>query len=177
MDIDIHCRQYGLTVVKEYQFDSISGAHVQQTKRFKEMLAMLSQPATAGLVFASLDRFFRPKKLSAYDVFGLFESTGKHLFCDLGELDSKNPQDQMKIVLWGQMGGMERLRIKDRVGKGKDIMRADTASKIDTLPNGVVHVRDNPKANAGHFEPVSAKPENSGTYLGLAGFARGQAHS
>lgn len=127
-EIDIHCREHGLTVVKEYQFDGISGAHVQQTKRFKEMLAMLSRPSIAGVVFASLDRFFRPEKLSAYDVFGPFETTGKHLFCDLGDLDSKNPQDQMKIVLWGQMGGMERLRIKERMGKGKDILRTDATS-------------------------------------------------
>src|ERR1017187_1198183 len=93
-DIEIHCKTFGLEVVKEFQFDGISGVHVQKTKRFKEMLSMLSQQSIHGVVFATLDRFFRPEKLSAYDVFGPFESTGKHLFCELGELDSKNAQDQ-----------------------------------------------------------------------------------
>src|ERR1017187_5335242 len=151
-DIEIHCRTFGLEVVREFQFDGISGAHVQKTRHFKEMLAMLSKPSIHGVVFGTLDRFFRPDKLSAYDVFAPFESSGKHLFCELGELDSKNPQDQMKIVLWGQMGGMERLRIKDRLVSGKDIMRSDATTKIDTLPKGVIFVRGNPKVNSGHFE-------------------------
>lgn len=151
-DIEIHCKAFKLEVVKEFRFEGISGAHVQKTKHFRDMLAMLSKPSIAGVVFGTLDRFFRPEKLSAYDVFSPFESTGKHLFCDLGELDPKNAQDQMRIVLWGQMGGMERHRIKDRLVSGKDIMRSDPATKIDTLPQGVIFVRDNPKINHGHFE-------------------------
>src|SRR6185295_5157821 len=99
----IHCRTHGLRVAKEYRLEGISGALVQHSPEFRECMSRLSQPSIAGIVFASIDRFFRPENLSAYQVFGPFESTGKHLFCDLGELDPKNQQDQMKIVLWGQM--------------------------------------------------------------------------
>ena len=150
-DIGIHCRHFNLEVASEFQFDGISGVLVQRTRKFQEMIGMLKQPSIAGVVFASLDRFFRPEKLSAYEVFGPFETDEKHLFCELGELDPKNPQDQMKIVLWGQMAGMERLRMRDRLDGGKDIKRHDKVSKIDQLPIGVIHNRDNPAINIGRF--------------------------
>jgi DNA invertase Pin-like site-specific DNA recombinase len=137
-DIGIHCRSHNLEIIKEYRLDGISGAYVQHSPSFQEMLSKLSEPSIAGIVFASIDRFFRPEGLSAYQVFAPFENTGKRLFCDLGALDPKNQQDQMKIVLWGQMAGMERTRIRDRMVRGKEFKRLDPNSKTDTLPNGVV---------------------------------------
>src|ERR1039458_8837891 len=68
-DIEIHCRHHKLKVVKEYRLEGLSGANVQRSRRFKEMLAQLSDPSIAGVVFATLDRFFRPENLSTYQVF------------------------------------------------------------------------------------------------------------
>jgi DNA invertase Pin-like site-specific DNA recombinase len=140
-DIEIHCRHHKLKVVKEYRLEGLSGANVQRSRRFKEMLAQLSDPSIAGVVFATLDRFFRPENLSTYQVFQPFESTGKHLFCELGELDSKNSQDQMKIVIWGQQAGFERERMKDRMVRGKNRNRHEPQIKSDTLPVGVAYDR------------------------------------
>lgn len=137
-DIGIHCRTHNLEVVKEYRLEGISGAYVEHSPVFREMVGRLSQASISGVVFASLDRFFRPEHLSAYDVLRPFESTRKLLFCDLGELDPKNQQDQMKIVIWGQMAGMERSRIRDRMMRGKEFKRHDPNSKTDPLPKGVV---------------------------------------
>jgi DNA invertase Pin-like site-specific DNA recombinase len=139
-DIRLHCRTHNLEVVKEFQLEGISGAYVKHSPRFREMLSMLTQKTIAGVVFSSIDRFFRPKGLSAYEVFGPFESTGKHLFCDLGELNPRDEKDQMKIVLWGQMAGMERTRIRDRMMRGKEFKRLDPSSKTDTLPKGVAFI-------------------------------------
>jgi hypothetical protein len=86
-DIEIHCRTYNLEVVKEYRFEGLSGASVQQSTEFREMLAELSRPSVAGVVFATMDRFFRSAQLSSFAVFEPFETTGKRLFCELGEVD------------------------------------------------------------------------------------------
>lgn len=137
-DIQLHCRHYGLEVAKEYRLEGISGAYVDRSPLFREMLDTLALKSIAGVVFASMDRFFRPENLSAYDVLRPFEASRKLLFCDLGELDPKNQQDQMKIVIWGQMAGMERSRIRDRMMRGKEFKRHDPTSKTDPLPRGVV---------------------------------------
>jgi hypothetical protein len=55
--------------------------------RFQDMLQEIGRPECAGVVFATLDRFFRPSKLSAYQIFETFENAGNVLFCDIGELD------------------------------------------------------------------------------------------
>jgi|GEM_PF-6454834 len=138
-DIQLHCKAYGLIVESgdEFQLEGISGAYVKHSPDFQRMLLRLNEPGIAGVVFASIDRFFRPKGLSAYEVFAPFESTGKHLFCDLGELDPRDERDQMKIVVWGQMAGMERNRIRDRMMRGKEKKRYDPFSKTDPLPKGV----------------------------------------
>jgi hypothetical protein len=117
------------------------------------MLAQLSKPSIAGVVFATLDRFFRPDQLSTYGIFKPFEeATGKRLFCELGELDPTNSQDQMRIVLYGQMAGFERERIKDRMVRGKNKNRVRPDIKSDTLPVGVKHIPDNDKTATGRFE-------------------------
>ena len=136
-DIEIHCRTCNLEVVKEYRFEGLSGAHVQQSTRFGEMLAELSRPSIAGVVFATLDRFFRPEQLSSFVVFEPFETTGKRLFCDLGELDLTNAADRMKIMIFGQMAGFDRERIKSNMGRGKAKNRLRPDVKSDPLPDGV----------------------------------------
>ncbi|MFL6352579.1 MAG: recombinase family protein [Bryobacteraceae bacterium] len=138
-DVETTCIRHGAEVVKEFRFTGLSGAHVQNSRRFKEMLTELSKPEISGLVIATLDRFFRPENLSAYQVFQPFEFTGKHLFCELGELDPSNSQDQMKIVIWGQQAGLERERMKDRMVRGKNKNRYEPQIKSDTLPDGIFY--------------------------------------
>jgi len=112
-DIGIHCRTHNLKVKKDFQFDGLSGANVQRSRRFQDMLREIGRPDCAGVVFATLDRFFRPSVLSSYKVFEIFETAGKLLFCDIGELDPNSEVDRMKLMIWGQMAGMERTRIAD----------------------------------------------------------------
>ncbi len=136
-DIGIHCRAHKLKVTKEFQFDGLSGANVQRSRRFQEMLREIAKPDCAGVVFATLDRFFRPSKLSAYQVFETFENAGKLLFCDIGALDPNSEVDRMKLMIWGQMAGMERTRIADRLVRGKNFKRSLADSVTDPLPKGV----------------------------------------
>src|ERR1700733_2023908 len=61
-DIAIHCKTYNLEIVGEpYQLEGISGANVQHSPKFREILSKLSQPSIAGIVIAALDRFYRPE--------------------------------------------------------------------------------------------------------------------
>jgi len=136
-DIGIHCRTHSLKVTKEFQFDGLSGANVQRSRRFQDMLREIGRPECAGVVFATLDRFFRPSKLSSYKVFETFENAGKLLFCDIGELDPNSEVDRMKLMIWGQMAGMERTRIADRLVRGKNFKRNLAESATDPLPKGV----------------------------------------
>jgi DNA invertase Pin-like site-specific DNA recombinase len=155
-DINIHCALHKLVSVRTFSLQGISGAYVLRSPQFQEMLTLLREDTTIiGLVFASLDRFFRPKNLSSYQVFSAFESNGKHLFCDLGELKPDDEQDQMRIMIWGQMAGMERTRIRDRMMRGKGFKRLDPHSKTDPLPKGVEFIPPT-KDGTGRFEYTEA---------------------
>ena len=136
-DIAIHCNTHNLEVVKEYRLEGLSGANVRHSPTFREMLTQLSTPSIAGIVFASLDRFFRPEELEDFGIFEPFTRTRKLMFCDLGQLDTKNQDDQFKIAIYGKMAGMERARIKDRTRRGRERNRYDPNRKSDPLPLGV----------------------------------------
>ena len=49
-DIGIHCRTYKLKVTKEFQFDGLSGANVQRSRRFQEMLREIAKPDCTGVM-------------------------------------------------------------------------------------------------------------------------------
>src|SRR5579862_5004787 len=136
-DIATHCQTHNLEVVQEYRLTGLSGANVEHSRQFQEMLSKLSQSSIAGLVFATVDRFFRPEFLSSFNVLKPIERTGKKLFCDLGELDVTDTTDMLKVSLYGQFAGMERKRIKDRMVRGKEKNRHRADMKTDTLPKGV----------------------------------------
>jgi DNA invertase Pin-like site-specific DNA recombinase len=150
-DIAAFCSIYRLKVVREFEI-VMSGADVQRTRAFHEMLAMLRKPKIDGIVVASLDRLFRVTKLSVLAAFKEFEDSGKPLFCDLGEMDLNNPNHQMMISIKAQMAGMERSLIKHRTTAAKTEKRLDPAVCIDKLPLGVEHVREHDKINRGKFQ-------------------------
>ena len=106
------------------------------------MLSQLSSPEISGVVIATLDRFFRPDVLSTYSVFKDFETFDKKLYCELGELNLKDPRDQMMLFVWGQQAGFERQRIKERMNRGKAHSRDIAQQKSDTLPTGVIFDKD-----------------------------------
>jgi DNA invertase Pin-like site-specific DNA recombinase len=135
-----HCKKFDLHVVTEYRLDGISGAKVQYNPQFKSMIRRLTEPDIAGVVFSRMDRFFRPEHLDAYEIFKTFRKEKKLLFCDLASddgLDVANPQDQMKIQLWGMVAAQERRNIAERNREGKEASRRKEDRKSDPLPVGV----------------------------------------
>jgi DNA invertase Pin-like site-specific DNA recombinase len=135
-----HCKKFNLQVVTEYRLEGISGAKVQFNPRFKDMIRRLAEPSISGVVFSRMDRFFRPEHLDAYEIFKTFRREKKLLFCDLAAtdgLDVTNPQDQMKIQLWGMVAAQERRNIAERNREGKEASRKKADRKSDPLPVGV----------------------------------------
>jgi DNA invertase Pin-like site-specific DNA recombinase len=141
-DIEIHCKNHNLKVVEQYQFEGLSGANVEHSRKFREMLSKLKQPSIAGIVFSTVDRFFRPESLSSFHVFKPFEETGKLIFCNLGALDLNNDNDQSTIMMYGKFAGMDRKRIKDMMVRGKEKNRSRADTKSDPLPVGVLYDKE-----------------------------------
>src|SRR5258708_18516332 len=105
------------------------------------MIGRLTEPDIAGVVFSRMDRFFRPEHLDAYEIFKTFRQHKKRLFCDLATddgLDVSDPQDQMKIQLWGMVAAQERRNIRERNREGKEASRRKDDRKTDPLPVGVL---------------------------------------
>jgi DNA invertase Pin-like site-specific DNA recombinase len=150
--IAAHCKRYNLEIVgKPYHLEGISGANVQHSPKFRQMLERLSDPSIAGCCIATLDRFYRPEFLSADEVFKPFEENGKSLFCDIGELNPRNINDQITISIFARMAGNERQRIKERTTWGRNENRTRPDIKSDPLPVGVEFVRNSPKSKEGKF--------------------------
>jgi len=141
-DIAAFCSIYRLKVVCEFEI-VMSGADVQRTRAFSEMLAMLRKPKIDGIVVASLDRFFRVTKLSVLAAFKEFEDSGKPLFCDLGEMDLNNPNHQMMISIKAQMAGMERSLFSGRfVFRGLVVcgnLFTEAYERLPSIPPAVEH--------------------------------------
>ena len=138
-DIEAHCLRYGLEVVHAYQLEGVSGTKVQFDGQFKAMLSRVQEPQISGVVISRMDRFFRPQHLdTAYSIFQEFRKHKKLLFCDLDELAVWEPQDAMKIQLWGMVAGQERRNIAERNSQGKASSRLKATTKTDPLPMGVV---------------------------------------
>jgi hypothetical protein len=151
-DIEIHRKTMNLTVVKEFSLEGIGGSNVQHSKAYREMVETLSQPDVVGICVATLDRFFRPENITTLsDVFKPLPKN-KKLFCELGEISLTDPNDMIKLALWGSMYGHEKARIKDRMTKGKNILRAVPDAKVDPLPKGVEFIRANERVNTGTFK-------------------------
>jgi hypothetical protein len=80
----------------------------------------------------------------------------KRFFCDLGELNpfGKGPEsavDNMKLQIWGSIGGFERAKIRERMGRGMAAKSAQPDTCTRKLPEGVVFKRYNEKVNSGVF--------------------------
>lgn len=152
-DIDAICKQHELEVVEEFQLTGISGTYVEKSPKFQRMLKRLTEPQITGLVFARMNRFFRPGLLSQYTIFETFEKTRKLMYCDLGALDQHKAQDRMTIQIWGMVAGIEKDNIKSQMSKGKDASRRNPSRKSDTLPFFVRFVPTDKNGN-GQFEYV-----------------------
>jgi DNA invertase Pin-like site-specific DNA recombinase len=153
-DIQLHAKTFNLSVVKEFPLEGIGGSHVQNSKTFRAMVQALK--TCDGICFATLDRFFRPDATNIGQFGEAFKPIialggNKKLFCEIGELSLTDSNDFMKLILWGSMAGFEKTRIKERMTRGKDILRAVPNAKIDPLLKGVEFVRDHEKANTGTF--------------------------
>jgi DNA invertase Pin-like site-specific DNA recombinase len=150
-DIEIHCKTMNLEVVKKFDLPGIGGSNVQNTKAYREMLETLNQPDVVGICFSELSRFFRPENITTLS--DVFKPLPKDtlLFCDLGEISLTDPNDMIKLALWGSMAGHEKARIKNRMQRGKAILRAMPDAKIDPLPRGVEFTRTSDRANTGTF--------------------------
>jgi DNA invertase Pin-like site-specific DNA recombinase len=151
-DISIHCQTHNLVIAEEFRLEGISGASVEKSPDFRRMLKHLEDPSITGVVFATLDRFFRPDKLSQYSIFKTFEKYSKHLFCDLGELNTADSNDQLKLAMYGSMAGMERKRIYERTQRGKQLIRKQNNRNIDPLPHTIRFIPDSPNSKTGTFE-------------------------
>jgi len=161
-DIAILCKEHSLQIVGEYRFDGLSGASVAKDPHYRAMLARLSEPDIAGIVFGDVDRLFRPELLSQYSIMGEFERNGKLLFCNLGVLDPRRAQDQDLIQAAGAAARTERNRLKERTRRGREIRRRQGNCVSDPLPRGVRFVPDEKQPGelaTGHFEytPESAR--------------------
>lgn len=156
-DIQFHCERFNLNVVHTFGFDGISGAVVQNTPQFREMLDRLREPQIAGVVFSQLDRFLRPEDVDAYGSFKIFRVAKKLLFCDASRpLDITNPEDRTVIITQLENAAMERRKIKYRTHRAKEKLIADPEISITKLPQGVRHVKDvkkyGPGTKKGYFE-------------------------
>jgi hypothetical protein len=115
------------------------------------MLRRLSEPRIDGVLFSSMDRFFRPDKLSTYNILRQFEEHNKLMICDLGILDPNNQKDQWTIQDWGNMFGADRKKIFKNTSFGIALKRKQGNCVSDTLPQGVEFFPDRPKSTTGHF--------------------------
>src|ERR1019366_3543796 len=150
-DIEIHCKTMNLTVVKKFELPGIGGSNVQNTKAYRKMVEALNRPDVVGICFSELSRFFRPENITTLsDVFRPLPKDTL-LFCDLGEISLTDPNDMIKLALWGSMAGHEKARIKNRMQRGKAILRAMPDAKIDPLPKGVSFIRTSDRHNTGTF--------------------------
>ncbi|MEQ1886064.1 MAG: recombinase family protein [Bryobacteraceae bacterium] len=153
-DIEAICKQFELEVVEEFPLTGISGTYVEKSPKFQRMLKRLSESDISGLVFARMNRFFRPGLLSQYTIFEAFEKTKKLMYCDLGALDQHKAQDRMTIQIWGMVAGIEKDNIKSQMSKGKDASRRNPSRKSDPLPFFVRFVPTDKNGN-GQFEYIT----------------------
>ena len=91
------------------------------------------------------------------------------LFCELGEISLTDPNDMIKLDLWGSMAGHEKARIRNRMQRGKAILRAMPDAKIDPLPNGVGFIRTSERANTGTFRYTKFSATVKEAFLRVAG--------
>jgi DNA invertase Pin-like site-specific DNA recombinase len=131
--IEKYCEQYGLEIIETYPL-VVSGAYVADDSGFQDLIKRMADPTINGIVFASMDRFFRPKYIDSYSIFETFRKRRKMMYCDLGALDQRDPQDQMRIALYGTIAGQERRNIADRLIDGKNAARKNPTKKTDSLP-------------------------------------------
>src|ERR1019366_8478439 len=122
-----------------------------------------------GICFSTLDRFFRPENITTLsDVFKPLPKD-KKVFCELGEISLTDPNDMIKLALWGSMASHEKARIKNRMQRGKAILRAMPDAKIDPLPNGVEFIRTSERANTGTFRYTEFSATVKEAFLRVAG--------
>ena len=157
-DIAAYCAKYSLAVADdgEYRFEGLSGALVEQSPKYREMLARISDTNISGIVFSSVDRFFRPEFLDQYSILKQFRVHHKLMFCDQGEIDQHNDQNMTLFKAAAEAAANHRKRIKEWTQRGKNIRRQEPNCTSDPLPQGVRFVPDGPKVygrlDTGHFE-------------------------
>lgn len=135
--IERHCSNFNLKVVDTFNIQ-VSGKYVQDSPDFQDMLSRLTDPSIDGIVFATIDRFFRPEDWEAYSKTLMpFVKAHKVMFCDLGKIDPADNRDMQTLMMYGQAAKLERERIKERTTWTRENNRSNPNKKTDPLPAGV----------------------------------------
>src|SRR6266481_7484207 len=128
--------KYDLEELQEFEL-KVSGTVVEKTSEYRAMLKLLRRRDVAGLLVPSIDRWFRYKLLSEIGRYAepfeeMFEgSPNKRLFCNLGNLDLRNREDQEKILEAAKYASKEREVIAERFNEGKDRLREEADSSVE----------------------------------------------
>lgn len=146
---------HNLQVVEEVALKGVSGASIQHSELYKtNLMNVLKRDDVCGVCFAYLDRLFRPEDISTFgDVFKpiIALKADKRLFCDLGEINFNDPNDNLKLIIWGGMAHLERHKIRIRTKRGNELKAALPDSCTKKLPEGVVFKRHDERVNSGVF--------------------------
>lgn len=148
--------KFNLGQLREFEL-KVSGTVVEKTTEYREMLTLLQRRDVVGLVVPSIDRWFRYKLVSELGRYvepfeEMFEgSPNKRLFCNLGNLDLRNREDQDKILDAARYASKEREVIAERFNEGKDRLRGEKDTCIERRPRGVGFKRFDEDENKGEF--------------------------
>lgn len=128
-----------LAIAEWVELAGVSGAKVLDDARFRSLLDRLSRPGIAGLIVADFDRLFRRGRFGDYVILDAFADTGSLLFTSEGRVDPTQDTDALLSLIRGELGAMERRKIRMRTMRAKVEHRARGrhVAGAHTLPLGV----------------------------------------
>lgn len=133
-----------LELVDWLELAGVSGARVLEDPRFAELLGRLRRGGIAGVVVADFDRLFRRARYSDFAILDAFAESGAVIFTASGVVDPTDEGGGLLAVLRGELGGMERRRIRERTMRAKEVHRraGRHVAGAHQLPRGVTYSRE-----------------------------------
>jgi DNA invertase Pin-like site-specific DNA recombinase len=168
-DVQAICEEQNLEVVPNGTFvlKGVTGSMVHASKEYRDMVRMLARTDIAGLVIPVFDRLSRTTGFSdmaelakPFEEANLGKGGNKMLFAVVDkmpkndgtvsdELDVMNPEHRTKIIAQWQFAEKERLAIRYRTLRGRNLKRKQVDAATDAYPAGVVFTRTDKTKNVG----------------------------
>lgn len=135
---------HNLNVIKSIELVDVSGASVDQTPEFHELLQLVERGKIKGIVVSEWDRLLRMIKYNQLSFVDILKENNVKIYTSTRVIDFHEEWSDFLTIFESLLAGKEREKIKKRIHESKELKRknGEHPNNLRSLPLGVTYDRE-----------------------------------